>query len=1248
MSGHFDEGASRRTAQAGYSSRKKVPNVPDFLEHQKQRRADAEATSPEAANTENGDEGPSSGLLDSLKSRLHLQPADSHIEPAYTSQNRNVDEPAPNGDTSNKEDTRSMGEDSQGGSAGPGKGKDTTETFQSAAAEIDPRQKRKKMKHLKRDQAGREVTDPVTHLPVLIHDSTSRELKTVPENEPPPDSGPRASTRGSKGESLLQQETEAEQAAHIGMERLFPPPNFDMAKEKFANVYRLALTAGLGCLCFVLLLCLVGIHLFTNTRTRNSNPSWLYLSLSSSLLLVVGMAVGGGLIWGSQDWIRIQVQNIWDEEVWEAARIAEKKTVESPTPESTQWLNSLLSSIWSLINPDLFASLADTLEDVMQASLPKLVRMVSVEDLGQGSESIRILGIRWLPTGAAARDVSVDGRVKSGNQQKESDRKVPGSGQLDDTAESDQASDQASDQEKNREPEVGNNQQEEGNEENIAEGLEAEEGDFVNLEVAFSYRASRSGKGMKVKAKQAHLYLAFYLPSKIRLPVWVELRGIVGTMRLRLQLCPDPPFFSLCTLTLLGQPKADISCVPLVKKGLNLMDLPLISSFVQSAIDAALAEYVAPKSLTLDLKDMLVGDDFKRDTATHGVLVVRIKEGKGFKEGDLGNPIRDGSTDGYVTVGWAKFGKPVWSTRVIVRDMHPVWDETAFILVGQQELNADERLRIRLRDSDRVSADDDLGKIEVDLKELMHNEQSHSRMWDRQDGFIGLSSDDSMPGSLDWSVGYYPKTRIQEIQLQQQQVAPDVNNMQELKEQVSREVDRKLREATHRTDLLEVDQQKAQDLKVKEDNMITSTPPLEDYPTGILSVQIHQITGLEFAQMSREEQDDGDDTEAGSRDLPSSYCTIILNHQEIYKTRTKPKNAKPFFNAGIERLVRDWRTTEVMVSVRDARIHENDPLIGIIYLPLNQIFRKRSQLADQFPLVGGIGYGRARLSMVFRSIELQAPKELHGWDYGTLEITGPITSKDLASDLTGLRIKLRTSVNHVRMYSENAASGQCWKSKRQRPIRLAVRKRYCSSLVLEFRKNSLGPDKTPAFAVLWLKDIPDEEDRTVTLTVWRGHKALKRAETCCVSDSGEKAGTLEVPLKFFRGLSSYHKRLVSKNRILQEVFEVLGTARDSREIRVAMGGEDDGSGDTSSSSDGEDRNVEDGEKEPDDGKRGPIDQMRDYSKHSEELHRGHRGIMQLKAVRTADWMKTKLEHGKIHLTNNFKHQDREPDVETEV
>jgi hypothetical protein len=46
--------------------------------------------------------------------------------------------------------------------------------------------------------------------------------------------------------------------------------------------------------------------------------------------------------------------------------------------------------------------------------------------------------------------------------------------------------------------------------------MEAEEGDFVNVEIAFAYRPS-TGRGIKSRAKHAHLYLAFYLPGKVKL-----------------------------------------------------------------------------------------------------------------------------------------------------------------------------------------------------------------------------------------------------------------------------------------------------------------------------------------------------------------------------------------------------------------------------------------------------------------------------------------------------------------------------------------------------------------------------------------------------------------------------------------------------------------------------------------------------------------------------------------------------------
>lgn len=58
--------------------------------------------------------------------------------------------------------------------------------------------------------------------------------------------------------------------------------------------------------------------------------------------------------------------------------------------------------------------------------------------------------------------------------------------------------------------------------------------------------------------------------------------------------------------------------------------------------------------------------------------------------------------------------------------------------MGAEEVNAEERIRIQLWDSDRTSADDDLGRIELDLKELMHSPQSKGKLWDRSDGFLAL------------------------------------------------------------------------------------------------------------------------------------------------------------------------------------------------------------------------------------------------------------------------------------------------------------------------------------------------------------------------------------------------------------------------------------------------------------------------------------------------------------------------------
>ena len=61
------------------------------------------------------------------------------------------------------------------------------------------------------------------------------------------------------------------------------------------------------------------------------------------------------------------------------------------------------------------------------------------------------------------------------------------------------------------------------------------------------------------------------------------------------------------------------------------MNLPVISGFVSSALDTAAAEYVAPKSLILDVQRLLGGGDVQKDTTALGVLVVHIHRATGLK-----------------------------------------------------------------------------------------------------------------------------------------------------------------------------------------------------------------------------------------------------------------------------------------------------------------------------------------------------------------------------------------------------------------------------------------------------------------------------------------------------------------------------------------------------------------------------------------------------------------------------------------
>lgn len=376
----------------------------------------------------------------------------------------------------------------------------TVNTFQAQSKEHQPKHKKKDAKH-EGDGMEQEVTDPITHLPVTQHDITSQELKHTLENIaltgsqqlPVGDVGERPQ---SKSQDKV---TECEEP-HADIERLFLP-NHDL-KTQFINTFRFAINVGMVVILLIMTLFLLLEQLLDVSKKlwisdEVGRRPWADALLAAITLEAVVLGLG---VWGFRRWVENKVNNLWEEQVWKSETQSEKEKTSARTPESTQWLNSVLASVWPLVNPDLFRSMADTLEDSMQSSLPKLVNMISVEDLGQGSEAPRILGVRWLPSDATARSASAS-------------RKSHG----EDTQENPQFEGPNSQQQDPKHGEYTKDEPQEKQEENLMKVVEAEEGDFVSLEVAFAYRAKPAVRNLGAKAKNAHLFLGIYLPAGLRL-----------------------------------------------------------------------------------------------------------------------------------------------------------------------------------------------------------------------------------------------------------------------------------------------------------------------------------------------------------------------------------------------------------------------------------------------------------------------------------------------------------------------------------------------------------------------------------------------------------------------------------------------------------------------------------------------------------------------------------------------------------
>ena len=411
--------------------------------------------------------------------------------------------------------------------------------------------------------------------------------------------------------------------------------------------------------------------------------------------------------------------------------------------------------------------------------------------------------------------------------------------------------------------------------------------------------------------------------------------------------------------------------------------------------------------------------------------------------------------------------------------------------------------------------------------------QHPGKMYPQVSKLQGMEADSEMPGELHWEVGYFGKPHFRPA------LRTDGKNPALPKELQDKP---ELQDEKGNTDTEYAD-------------AVAHTPPDPLWPSGICSVIVHQIVNLELENIQGSEgnrkgreyepaRQAGENTEEESKKLPSSYCTILFNDQLIYRTRTKVVSSKPIFNAGTERFVRDWRSSVVTVTVRDARHRQHDPILGVVPLRLSDILQTSSQVTRWYPLDGGIGFGRVRISLLFRSIETRLPPNMLGWDVGTFEF---LSDRILALNYHHhAKLKMRTGgssgkIGKTQCRALAEGDGVYWdiaKKDGKNNVHLPVKFRYRSPVVFEF--HTAGKRHAAAYAMIWLHHLVDNTETNINIPIWTTSNGPRLVQNYVTEENVkakavpgledlEEIGRLQFRCRFKAGMDETHEQFVVDN-----------------------------------------------------------------------------------------------------------------------
>jgi hypothetical protein len=227
---------------------------------------------------------------------------------------------------------------------------------------------------------------------------------------------------------------------------------------------------------------------------------------------------------------------------------------------------------------------------------------------------------------------------------------------------------------------------------------------------------------------------------------------------------------------------------------------------------------------------------------------------------------------------------------------------------------------------------------------------------------------------------------------------------------------------------------------------------------------------------------------------------------------------------------RFWRRDQqVCFSVPE--VYELHPFLSLL------------SVTGMYSLVEGVGFGRASVSVLFRSFKVDLPKELRGWDTATLHILSDVkieVDESHADRLEGDQLVIGNTESTSKVpakVSTKEGSSIVWNV--DPSLRLPVYSRYQSAV--HFNVGGDGMFRGDVFASLWLQDIPDDEGRRIRIPLVHAEKS-KQLRQNYINDVTEQThkfqriGFLTCKVMLDSGLDADHEKASQRNQALRHNF----------------------------------------------------------------------------------------------------------------